>query len=97
PHPAWSWQLVGLFLFSGIVGTALAYWAMVTVNRSLPAVVTSLGLLATPAVGVASSAVLLGEPITLDLIIAMVMILGGIAIGTIFPKSAPDEGAAPAS
>jgi drug/metabolite transporter (DMT)-like permease len=26
PHPAWSPELVGLFLFSGIVGTALAYW-----------------------------------------------------------------------
>lgn len=87
PHPAWSAQLVGLFLFSGIVGTALAYWAMATVNRSLPAVVTSLGLLATPAVGVASSAIALGEPVHLDLMVAMALILGGIAVATIPRKN----------
>src|SRR4051794_36851843 len=83
PLPIWTPQLVGLFFFSGIVGTALAYWAMATVNRSLPAVVTSLGLLATPVVGVASSAIFLGETIQTDLIVAMLLIMGGIAIGTI--------------
>lgn len=83
PHPTWTPQLVGLFFYSGIIGTALAYWAMATVNRSLPAVVTSLGLLATPVVGVASSAIVLGETIQIDLIVAMLLILGGIAIGTI--------------
>jgi drug/metabolite transporter (DMT)-like permease len=83
PHPAWNAQLIGLFLFSGIIGTALAYWAMATVNRSLPAVITSLGLLATPVVGVAGSAIILGETIQIDLIVAMLLILGGIAIGTI--------------
>jgi len=83
PHPAWNAELVGLFLFSGIIGTALAYWAMATVNRDLPAVVTSLGLLATPVLGVASSAIILGETITTDLVVAMLLILGGIAIGTI--------------
>ena len=56
---------------------------MVTINRSLPAVVTSLGLLATPVAGVAASAIWLGEPITVSLMLAMAMILGGIAIGTI--------------
>src|SRR5882757_4075576 len=83
PHPTWSVQLVELFLFGGLIGTAFAYWAMATVNRSLPAVVTSLGLLATPVVGVASSAIALGEPIDIGLIVAMLLILGGIAFGTI--------------
>ena len=83
PHLTWTAQMTGLFLYSGIIGTALAYWAMATVNRSLPAVATSLGLLATPVVGVASSAILLGETIQIDLIVAMLLILGGIAIGTI--------------
>ena len=56
---------------------------MMMVNRSLPAVTTSLGLLATPVVGVATSAIFLGEPIGISLILAMAMILGGIAIGNI--------------
>jgi hypothetical protein len=35
-----------MLAFSGLVCTALAHWAMLMVNRSLPAVTTSLGLLA---------------------------------------------------
>ena len=83
PRLSWTAPLSGAFLYAGLCGTALAHWAMVMVNRSLPAVTTSLGLLATPVVGVASSAIWLGEPITVSLIAAMVMILAGIALGTL--------------
>jgi drug/metabolite transporter (DMT)-like permease len=83
PQVNWSPGLVTAFLYTGICGTALAHWAMVMVNRSLPAVTTSLGLLATPVVGVAISAIWLGEPVSNSLIFAMAMILAGIAIGTI--------------
>jgi drug/metabolite transporter (DMT)-like permease len=51
-------------------------------SRYLPAVTTSLGLLATPVVGIAVSAAALGEPLTVSLLVAVAMILGGIAIGT---------------
>lgn len=85
PQITWSPKLAGAFLYAGLCGTALAHWAMVTVNRSLPSVTTSLGLLATPVVGVATSAIFLGEPVSTSLICAMAMILGGIAIGT-FPS-----------
>lgn len=79
----WTGELAGAFLFAGVIGTALAHWAMVLINRSLPATVTSLGLLATPVMGVAASSVLLGEPVSLSLLVAMAMILGGIALGTL--------------
>lgn len=79
----WTGELAGALLFAGVVGTALAHWAMVLINRSLPATVTSLGLLATPVMGVAASAVLLGEPVSLSLLAAMAMILSGIALGTL--------------
>jgi drug/metabolite transporter (DMT)-like permease len=48
PQIIWTPALASAFLYAGICGTALAHWAMVTVNRSLPAITTSLGLLATP-------------------------------------------------
>jgi drug/metabolite transporter (DMT)-like permease len=83
PQIAWTPKLAGAFLYAGICGTALAHWAMVTVNRSLPSVTTSLGLLATPVIGVAMSAIFLGEPVSTSLVCAMAMIIGGIAIGTI--------------
>lgn len=82
PHIAWSPALAGAFLYGGIVGTALAYWAMAMVNRSLPSVTVSLGLLATPVIGVATSALALGEQVTASLLVAMAMILGGVALGT---------------
>jgi drug/metabolite transporter (DMT)-like permease len=91
PRIVWSPALAGTFLYAGC-GAALAHGAMVMVNRSLPAVTTSLGLLATPLVGVATSAICLGEPIGISLILAMAMILGGIAIGTIpYGKAAADR------
>ena len=86
PQVDWTPKLTAAFLFGGICGTALAHWAIVTVNRSLPAVTTSLGLLATPVVGVVASVIWLGEPISVSLIAAMTLIIAGIAIGTI-PQS----------
>ena len=83
PRIVWSPRLAGAFVYSGIFGTALAYWAMAVVNRSLPATTTSLGILATPVVGVICSTVALGEHIDASLLFAMTLILAGIAIGTI--------------
>jgi drug/metabolite transporter (DMT)-like permease len=92
PQIVWTPKLAGAFLYGGICGTALAHWAMVTVNRSLPSVTTSLGLLATPVMGVVMSAIFLAEPVSTSLVCAMAMILGGIAIGTIpSGKSAADR------
>jgi drug/metabolite transporter (DMT)-like permease len=89
PQVAWTPSLTAAFLYSGIFGTALAYWAMAVVNRGLPAVTTSLGILATPVIGVASSTLALGEPVDISLIVAISMILGGIAVGTIPARSGP--------
>lgn len=85
PVIAWSPQLVALFLYASVFGIAVAYWAMTTVNRSLPAVTTSLGVLATPVVGTLCSAIALGEQIGPALLGAMALIIAGIAIGNINP------------
>jgi drug/metabolite transporter (DMT)-like permease len=61
----------------------MAYWAMSVVNRSLPAVATSLGILGIPDVGVICSVVAFGEPIAPALILSITMIACGIAIGTV--------------
>jgi drug/metabolite transporter (DMT)-like permease len=82
PPIAWTPGLVGLFLFASVFGVVVAYWAMAMVNRSLPAVTTSLGILATPVVGALGSAITLDEPIGMALIVAMALILSGIAVGT---------------
>jgi drug/metabolite transporter (DMT)-like permease len=83
PDVMWTPRLVALLAFSGVICTALAHWAMLMVNRGLPAVTTSLGLLATPAVGIVSGATFLGEPVDPSLMVALVLIAGGIAFGIV--------------
>jgi drug/metabolite transporter (DMT)-like permease len=83
PRIVWSLRLVGLLLFSGIICTAFANWAMTMVNRSLPAVTTSLCLLATPLLGIVSATVMLNEPLEPSLFLAMTLIIGGIALGSV--------------
>ncbi len=81
PRVQWSPRLLALLLYGGTAGIALPYWAMQIVNKNLPAITTSLALLVVPVVGVACSALALGEPITAGLILAMLLIIGGIAVG----------------
>jgi drug/metabolite transporter (DMT)-like permease len=83
PSIQWTPRLAGLFTYGSVFGVALAYWAMAMVNRSVPAVTTSLGILATPLVGIFSSMIVLGEPFSPTLLIALVLIVGGIALGTL--------------
>lgn len=82
PEVTWTPPLILLVLYAGIPGSALAYWAVAMASRNLPAVTTSLGLLATPVVSVIASTVFLGEPLTSTLVVAVVLILGGVALGT---------------
>lgn len=87
PRIDWTLRLVLLLLYGGVIGNALAYWAMAMVNRSLPAATTSLGLLATPVVGTLSAALVLGESIGLTLFCAMALIVTGIALGTLTSRT----------
>jgi drug/metabolite transporter (DMT)-like permease len=77
----WSPSFTLLLLYLGIAGTGLAYWAAATASRLLPAVNTSLGLLATPVVSVITATLWLGEPLTVSLVVAIALVLGGVAIG----------------
>jgi drug/metabolite transporter (DMT)-like permease len=80
---SWDVRFTVLMLYAAIPGTAVAYWATAAASRALPAVTTSLGLLATPLVSTVVATLWLGEPLTLSLVIAIALILGGIAIGAL--------------
>ncbi len=97
PRVDWSPSLVALLLYLGLAGTAVAYWAAATASRLLPAVTTSVGLLATPVLSVITATLWLGEP--LSLVLAMSLVLGGVALGTTgaasgATRSAPADSAA---
>lgn len=80
PSVVWDGRLALLIGYLGIVGVALAYWAMAVVNRSLPAVTASLGMLATPPVGILASMLMLGEPFDPTLLAALALISAGIGL-----------------
>jgi drug/metabolite transporter (DMT)-like permease len=82
PGVAWDVRLVLLMLYSAVPGTALAYWAIAMASRDLPAVTTSLGLLGTPVISLVVATVWLGEAVTPSLVVAVLLILGGVALGS---------------
>lgn len=85
PAINWTPNLVLLLLYSALPGSALAFWGAAVAGQNLPAVTTSLGLLAAPVIGIVASAAIFGEAPTLSLGVAVAMIIGGIALGTIAP------------
>lgn len=81
----WTPNLVWLLLYSALPGSALAFWGAAVASRNLPAVTTSLGLLAAPVIGIGASAIAFGETPTMSLVVAVVLIIGGIGLGTVAP------------
>jgi drug/metabolite transporter (DMT)-like permease len=75
----WTGRAAAVLFYNGPIATAFCFWAVVTVNRALPAITTSLGTLGVPVAGVAASAVMLGEPVTFTNLTGLVLILGGLA------------------
>lgn len=76
----WSGELLAILVYNGPIATAFCFWATVTINRALPAITTSLAFLGVPAVGVAGSALGLGEAVTPTLLAGLGFILGGLVL-----------------
>lgn len=68
-------------VYNGVIGTALGFWAMTVLNRRVPATTASLGVLATPVLGIGLSAVILGEGLDPPLVLSALTILCGVAVG----------------
>jgi drug/metabolite transporter (DMT)-like permease len=69
---------IGLIYIGAFAGP-IATWAAVSVNRALPPVVGAMAMLGVPLLSIASSIVLVNEPITLPLAIGTALVITGIA------------------
>jgi drug/metabolite transporter (DMT)-like permease len=67
-------------LYLGVLAGPTGTWAAVSVARALPPITGALGTLGSPLIGIASSAVLIGEPITANLLLGTALVIAGIAI-----------------
>lgn len=76
----WSGELGIILAYNGPLATAFCFWAVVSVNRALPATTTSLSLLAVPVAGVLASALFLREPLTPTLLSGLALILCGTVL-----------------
>ena len=76
--PSWA----GI-LYVGIIAGPLGTWGIVEATMRLPTVVSSVGFLGTPAVGLLLANLILGEALTPDLLGGTALILGGIAIAAL--------------
>lgn len=74
----WSAELVVILLYNGVMATAVAQWASMRVTQMLPAVTVSLGFLMVPLMGIMSSVIWLGEPLTLTLALGASLIVMGL-------------------
>ena len=71
-----SWaSLAYIGLLAGPFGT----WCVIEATASLPAIVSSVGFLTTPAVSLILANLFLGEPITVDLLAGSALIMFGVA------------------
>jgi drug/metabolite transporter (DMT)-like permease len=89
----WTPTSVAVILYSGPLATALAFWLSQSISRSLSPLGTTMGFLAVPVVGLLSSSVLLGEPLTLLDVAGFVTTFAGILIVSLAPEREAQQGA----
>jgi drug/metabolite transporter (DMT)-like permease len=87
----WTPQLVWVVLYQGVLATGVAFLAQIVILRNLAAVSTNLTLMAVPVVGVASSAILLGEDVTTTLALGLMLVIFGVALNLLSDREAPGE------
>jgi drug/metabolite transporter (DMT)-like permease len=77
---SWSPRFVLILLFNGPLATAFTFWAILSVQRALPASTTALSFLAVPVWGLVASTWWLGEDLPISLLIGGILILGSVAL-----------------
>ena len=81
--------LAGLYVL--FVGMVMGYALWFRVVRAMPATVASIGAMMIPVIGVASGAVLLGEPFGWRELLALTLVLSAIALVLFFPARRTGE------
>ena len=76
---AWPAASVGALVYTGALAGPGGTWCIMAAAAALPAMLASVGLLATPALGLLLSTWWLAEPLDADLLAGSALILGGVA------------------
>ena len=69
--------------YIGLIAGPIGTWCILEASAALPAVVSLIGFLVTPAFGLILANLALGEKLTPDLLLGSALILGGAALAAI--------------
>ncbi|WP_423063316.1 DMT family transporter [Candidiatus Paracoxiella cheracis] len=76
----WSWELVGLVLYGGVIATGFCFVIVIMISKYVPSTTTSLTLLGVPVAGMVLSALILHEMIGINKVAAMLGVIVGIIL-----------------
>ncbi|HVP79997.1 MAG TPA: DMT family transporter [Thermodesulfobacteriota bacterium] len=83
-HVSWRAALVTAYVI--LIGNILCFWAWIKVVNLFPASLASIGTLAIPVIGVLSSAAVLGEPVGVGEVAALILVVMALSVVLIRPK-----------
>ncbi len=66
--------------YIGLIASPFGTWCVIQATATLPTVVSSVGFLTTPAISLILANLLLGEPITADLLAGSALIIFGVGV-----------------
>lgn len=81
PDVTWSIGTVAVVAYQIFLGSVFGLWGILTIGRSLPAISANLSVMAVPVVGLSTSVVFLGEPLTVGVVAGLVCVLAGVILG----------------
>lgn len=74
----WNTIAVSTVVYTALLGTAIGYWCSTIISKELPSITVSIGFLGVPLSGLFFSSLILNEPLTASIKIAMILISGGL-------------------
>lgn len=87
PVVHWTPALVGIVAYQGILASGIALWAQIVILRNIDPVSANLTMMGVPAVGVLSSALLLGEGVTPELAAGLILVTMGVTLNHLGDRS----------
>lgn len=79
PHVHWDTRNLVVVAYQIVLASGFALWGTLTISRSLPAVSTGVLFMAVPAIGIASSVLLVDETLTLATVGGITLVFTGVA------------------
>lgn len=89
PTLAWTTREVAVVAYQVVLASGFGVWGILTLGRSLPAATAGAVWMAVPAVGVASSVVLVGEQVTPVALAGMLLVAAGVWLAVSADRSRP--------